>query len=244
MITALKQRIKLFFSPRKKFYLFIKSLTGYYPQKLRLYDIAFIHKSVSATDSHGFPMNNERLEYLGDAVLGAVIADYLYNRFPHKDEGYLTQLRSRMVNRNFLTQLTLKTGLDRFMRSSSAFANENSHVFGDVFEALIGAIYLDKGYNIAREFILRKIITEHIDIHELEVLDTNYKSRLIEWGQKNKSQVSFETIENTAASKNRAPFIAEIFIDGESAGKGEGNSKKEAQQNASEKALKRISGGT
>jgi len=241
VITSLKQRIKLFSSSRKEFYLFIKSLTGFYPGKLRLYDIAFIHKSVSVVDSHGYAVNNERLEYLGDAVLGAVIADYLYNRFPHKNEGFLTQLRARIVNRNYLTQLTLRTGLNRFMESNTNFPNETSHIYGDVFEALIGAIYLDKGYEITRNFILKKIIAEYIDINELECIDTNFKSRLIEWGQKNKTNIEFETKENPDPNNRNQPFVSKVYIENVLMGHGQGTSKKEAQQKASEMAMKKLS---
>lgn len=208
--------------------------------KLRLYDIAFIHKSVSVVDSHGYTVNNERLEYLGDAILGAVIADYLYNRFPHKDEGFLTQLRARIVNRSYLTQLTLRTGLYRFMESNTNFSNETSHVYGDVFEALIGAIYLDKGYEETRTFILKKIVAEYVDIEELEIQDTNFKSRLIEWGQKNKTKIDFTTKENTSTKNNNLPFESEVLIDDVIMGKGRGSSKKEAQQKASEEALKKL----
>jgi ribonuclease-3 len=240
VITYLKQRIKLFSSPRKEFYLFLKSLTGFYPVKLRLYDIAFIHKSVPVVDSHGFAVNNERLEYLGDAILGAVIADYLYNRFPHKDEGFLTQLRARIVNRSFLTQLALRTDLARFMESNTNFPSETSHIYGDVFEALIGAIYLDKGYEITKNFILKKIVVKYVDIKELETLDTNFKSRLIEWGQKGKTKIEFATKEKSNPQGNSLPFLSEVFIDDVLMGKGEGSSKKEAQQKASEEALKKL----
>lgn len=236
----MKQRIKLFFSQRKEFYLFLKSITGFYPVRLRLYDIAFIHRSVSVVDSHGYIVNNERLEYLGDAVLGAVIADYLYNRFPHKDEGFLTQLRARIVNRGYLTQLALRTGLDRFMESNAKISNETSHIYGDVFEALIGAIYLDKGYETTRTFILKKIMAEYVDIEELESLDTNYKSRLIEWGQKNKTKIGFDTKANPNPKSPNLLFISEAFIEDVLMGKGEGTSKKEAQQKASEDALKKL----
>lgn len=220
--------------------MFLKSLTGFYPVRLRLYDIAVIHKSVSVVDSRGHNVNNERLEYLGDAILGAVIADYLYNRFPHKDEGYLTQLRSRIVNRNYLTQLAVRTGLNRFMESKANFPNETSTIYGDVFEALIGAIYLDKGYDITKTFILKKVIAEYVDIEEIETNDTNYKSRLIEWGQKNKTKIDFTTKDNYDPKSKKPPFSSEAFVGDLLMGKGEGSSKKEAQQKASENALKKL----
>ena len=182
-------------------------------------------------------MNNERLEYLGDAVLGAIVAEYLYNRFPRKDEGFLTQMRSRIVNRSFLTQLTFKLGLDIFVNSNTNSVNETSHIFGDVLEAFIGAIYLDVGYKGARKFVIKKVLSVHVDIHALEKSDTNYKSKLIEWGQKNKRAVEFDTQENPLTSRDKMPFTSIIKVDGLIAGKGEGYSKKEAQQNSACKAL-------
>ena len=136
MIRNLRYRIKLFSSTRKEFYSFINIITGISPLKLKLYDLAFIHKSATSVDYLGNPINNERLEYLGDAVLGAIVADYLYNRFPGKDEGFLTQLRSRIVNRSFLTQLTFKMGLNQFVYSNTSTINESSHIYGDVLKHL------------------------------------------------------------------------------------------------------------
>ena len=241
MLRNLRYRIKLFSSTRKEFYSFIKDTTGFSPLKLKLYDLAFIHKSATSVDYLGNPINNERLEYLGDAVLGAIVADYLYNRFPGKDEGFLTQLRSRIVNRSFLTQLTFKMGLHQFVSSNTSTINESSHIYGDVFEAFIGAIYLDNGYKAAKSFVVKKILFEYVNIYELERSDTNYKSQLIEWGQKNKKNVEFNTINNPAFGPNKPPFISEILIDGEIVGRGEGYSKKEAQQSAAQTALAKLS---
>lgn len=215
----------------------MKETIGFSPLKLRLYDLAFIHKSASTVDLMGKTVNNERLEYLGDAVLGAIVAEYLYNRYPRKDEGFLTQMRSRIVNRSFLTQLTFKLGLNHFVTSNTNSVNESSHIFGDVFEAFIGAIYLDKGYQGVKDFLIKKVLSIHVDLHELEKNDNNFKSQLIEWGQKNKREVEFDTRENTDTGNNKPPFISVIRIDGQIVGKGEGFSKKEAQQNSASKAL-------
>jgi ribonuclease-3 len=237
VLRDLRYRIKLFSSSRKEFYSFIKTTTGFSPLRLRLYDLAFIHKSASTADLLGKPINNERLEYLGDAVLGTIVADYLYNRFPQKDEGFLTQMRSRIVNRSFLTQLTFKLGLNHFVTSNTNTVNESSHIFGDVFEAFIGAIYLDIGYQGAKDFLIKKVLSAHVDLQALEKIDNNFKSQLIEWGQKNKRNVEFDTQENPVSGQNKPPFISIIRIDGQIAGKGEGYSKKEAQQNSASKAL-------
>ena len=237
MLRDLRYRIKLFSSTRKEFYSFIKETTGFSPLKLRLYDLAFIHRSASSADLMGQPCNNERLEYLGDAVLGTIVADYLYNRFPRKDEGFLTQMRSRIVNRSFLTQLTFKLGLHHFVNSNTNSVNDTSHIFGDVFEAFIGAIYLDVGYQGAKHFVIKKVLSVHVDIHELERSDNNFKSQLIEWGQKNKREVEFDTHENPGTGQGNLPFVSVISIDGQTVGKGEGYSKKEAQQSSACKAL-------
>ncbi len=242
VIRNLKYLIKLFSSSRKEFYSFIKNLTGFSPLKLKLYEIAFIHKSATTVDSLGNPVNNERLEYLGDAVLGAIVADYLYNRFPGKDEGFLTQLRSRIVNRSFLTQLTFKMGLNQYVSSNTSSINETSHIYGDVFEAFIGAIYLDNGYMAAKKFVIKRVLPEYVNIYELEKSNTNYKSQLIEWGQKNRKNVEFSTSSNPDFGINKPPFISEILIDGKITGRGEGFSKKEAEQNAAQMALTNLSG--
>ena len=237
MLRDLRYRIKLFSSPRKEFYAFLKATTGFSPLKLKLYDLAFIHRSASYANMLGQPVNNERLEYLGDAVLGTIVADYLYNRFPGRDEGFLTQMRSRIVNRSFLTQLTFKLGLNRFVNSNTNSVNDSSHIYGDVFEAFIGAIYLDTGYQGAKHFLIKKVLSLHVDIEELERSDNNYKSQLIEWGQKNKRDVEFDTHESNESGHHYLPFISVIRIDGQVVGTGEGYSKKEAQQNSACKAL-------
>ena len=197
MVRKIVQRVKLFSSDRKEFYLFLKDLLGFYPQNLRLYDLAFIHKSASMVDSQGNFVNNERLEYLGDAILGAIIADFLYNRFPQEDEGFLTKTRSKLVNRSILTQLTHEMGLHIFIDSNTTKNIDKSHIYGDALEALIGAIYLDKDYKTAKYFVTKKILPQFVNLNEIEQEDSNFKSQLIEWSQKNKREIAFETTEET-----------------------------------------------
>ncbi len=240
MVRRLAERIKLFSSPRKEFYLFIKDLVGFYPGKLSFYDIAFTHRSASRTDSQGNVVNNERLEYLGDAILGAVIADFLYNRFPQEDEGFLTKMRSKLVNRSILTNLTYDMGLNVYIDSNATNAVDKSHIYGDALEALIGAIYLDRGYDVARYFIIKRIIPKYIDLYELEQNDSNFKSKLIEWSQKTKRLVRFETLEEYPNGSKQPKFISIVIIDNNEAGKGTGNSKKEAQQNAARDSLSKL----
>ncbi len=240
MVRKILQRVKLFSSSRKEFYLFLKETLGFYPQNLKLYDIAFIHKSASTVDSQGKFVNNERLEYLGDAILGAIIADFLYNRFPQEDEGFLTKTRSKLVNRSFLTRLTYDMGLNIFIESNTTKNIDNSHIYGDALEALIGAIYLDKGYKTVKYFVTKKILSQFVDLNEIEHNDSNFKSQLIEWSQKNKREIKFETTEEISEKSHHPKFIAIVEIDNKEVGKGMGSSKKEAQQNAARQTLKKL----
>lgn len=244
MIKSLFNRIKLFSNPRKEFYLFLKDTLGFYPGNLRLYEIAFIHKSASATDKMGNQINNERLEYLGDAVLGSIIAEFLYKRFPQRGEGFLTQMRSKLVNRVFLSSLMKETGLNQFVKSRQIRTTANSSIDGDALEALIGAIYLDKGYEKTKHVIIKKFYNQHVDLNKVELEDSNYKSQLIEWGQKNKQEVTFNTKEEESPKFKAGVFITAIEIENEIKGKGYGPSKKESQQNAAKQALIKISNTT
>ncbi|WP_297098354.1 ribonuclease III [uncultured Draconibacterium sp.] len=240
MVRKIVQRVKLFSSDRKEFYLFLKDLLGFYPQNLRLYDLAFIHKSASMVDSQGNFVNNERLEYLGDAILGAIIADFLYNRFPQEDEGFLTKTRSKLVNRAILTQLTHEMGLHVFIDSNTTKNIDKSHIYGDALEALIGAIYLDKDYKAAKFFVTKKILPQFVDLNEIEQEDSNFKSQLIEWSQKNKREIEFETTEETDEKIKQPRFKAVVKIDNKKAGEGVGTSKKEAHQKAAHETLKKL----
>ena len=240
MVRKIVQRVKLFSSSRKEFYLFLKDLIGFYPQNLKLYDLAFVHKSASSVDSQGNFVNNERLEYLGDAILGAIIADFLYNRFPQEDEGFLTKTRSKLVNRSFLTKLTFDMGLNVFIDSNTTKSVDKSHIYGDAMEALIGAIYLDKDYKTAKYFVTKKILSQFVDLNEIETTDTNFKSQLIEWSQKNKKELTFETNEELNEKTKQPKFIAVVSIENQELGKGSGSSKKEAQQKAAKQSLKKL----
>lgn len=240
MVKRIVQRVKLFSSNRKEFYLFLKDLLGFYPVNLKLYDIAFIHKSASTVDSQGNYVNNERLEFLGDAVLGSIIADFLYNRFPQEDEGFLTKTRSKLVNRSFLTNLTFEMGLHVFIDSNTTKTVDKSHIYGDALEALIGAIYLDKDYQSAKFFVTKKILSQFVNLNEVEQSDLNYKSQLIEWSQKNKKEISFETTEELQSNTKQPKFKAVVKIDDKKIGSGKGTSKKEAHQKAAKEALEKL----
>jgi ribonuclease III len=241
VIKLIAQRIKLFSSPRKEFYLFLKDLLGFYPANLKLYDLAFVHKSASVPDSQGNLVNNERLEFLGDAILGAIIAEFLYNRFPQQDEGFLTKNRSKLVNRTFLTKLTFDIGLNVFIDSNTTKNVDKSHIYGDALEAFIGAVYLDTNYDVTKRFVTKKILSKFVDLNEIEKKDTNFKSQLIEWSQKNRKDVKFDTVEEDTKDKSKPPrFITVITVDNKELGKGVGTSKKEAQQKAAKEALRKM----
>ena len=240
MVKRIVQRVKLFSSDRKEFYLFLKDLLGFYPQNLKLYDLAFIHKSASTVDSQGNFVNNERLEFLGDAVLGSIIADFLYNRFPQEDEGFLTKTRSKLVNRSFLTNLTFEMGLHIFIDSKTTKNIDKSHIYGDALEALIGAIYLDKDYKAAKFFVTKKLLSQFVNLNEVEQSDSNYKSQLIEWSQKNKKEINFETTEELNGNYKQPKFKAVVKIGKKQVGKGTGSSKKEAHQKAAKEAFEKL----
>ena len=240
MVRRIVQRIKLFSSSRKGFYLFLKNLIGFYPQNLKLYDLAFLHKSASTVDTRGNFVNNERLEFLGDAILSAVIADFLYNRFPREDEGFLTKTRSKLVNRTFLTKLTYDMGLNVFIDSNTTKNIDNSHIYGDALEALIGAIYLDKDYQAAQYFVTKKILSKFVNLAEIEQNDLNFKSRLIEWSQKNKKELEFDTTEEFNERTKQPKFTTAVKVDNKKIGYGTGTSKKEAHQNAARQALDKL----
>jgi ribonuclease-3 len=212
----------------------IKNIFGFRPQNLHLYKLAFRHKSVNK-DVNGIKINNERLEYLGDAVLGSVIADYLFKKFPYKGEGFLTEMRSKIVCRSNLEKLSRKLGLDKLIESSPEIRSSAKSMRGDAFEAFIGALHLDKGYDFTKKIIIRRVVNIHIDIDNLEHLDTNFKSKLIEWAQKEKKEVDFRVI-GEKGEKNQRQYEIEIYVDNNPISKGIDFSIKGAEKIAAEKA--------
>ncbi len=224
-------------SPKKFFYSRLIRILGFLPGKIGLYELAFIHKSASVSDSKGNPMNYERLEYLGDAVLGVIIAEFLYVKFPDRNEGFLTKMRSKIVNGEHLSVLTQHLGLEQLLDNRLKNEQANRHVLGDTFEALIGAIYLDKGYRRCKRYVLRKVIKKYVDLDDLEKNETNYKSLLIEWAQKNRKEITFYTdIEPYDPTR----FISFVSIGDTLFGSGTGGSKKEAEQNAALETLQEL----
>jgi ribonuclease III len=235
--------LKLLTTSNKKFYLLLRNQLKITPGKLKLYEIAFLHRSASVSFFDGTIVNNERLEYLGDAVLDAVIADYLFKKFPRKKEGFLTQTRSKIVKRANLDILAKNLGIDYLIVSKTQRNIHKKHLYGDAFEALIGAIYLDKGFKKTRKYIINYVLKNFVNIEELLAKETDYKSRIIEWGQKNKVIITFETTEEYTEAEQAPTFIAHVKIKDQTLGSGSGKSKKEAEQNAAEQAYYSVISG-
>ncbi len=216
------------------FYNEMRNLLNFSPKRIVFYEKAFTHRSLKKEDEKGEPFNYERLEFLGDAMLGSVIASYLYKKVPNKSEGYLTQMRSKIVSRDHLNELGKDLHLISFVRSniSDDYIGENIH--GNIFEALIGAIYLDKGYNYCKKFIYDKVIVPYVDITKLEGKITSYKGLIIEWCQKQKKKYHFETYEDSGNEPIKH-FSVKISIDGVQIAKGRATSKKKAEEQASKR---------
>ncbi len=216
-----------------------KRILGFRPGHPELYHLALVHKSAAHKVFNNPKLNNERLEFLGDAVLDSIVAEHLFNIFPDEDEGFLTQLRSKIVNRETLKRISIKMGIGNLIVSKVVNDNHKA-VYGDALEAIIGAIYLDKGYKRTQKFVLTRIIDYHINIKKLSQTEIDFKSRIIEWGQKNKKEISFTCREDTASSQKKPVFISHLLIFDKIIGVGHGFSKKEAEQNAAKQALSNI----
>ncbi len=227
---------RLLFSGEKVMILSLKNILGFYPRNLSVYKLAFSHRSASPSAVNGMQLTNERLEYLGDAILGAIVADMLFRRFPFRDEGFLTEMRSRIVSREHLKNLALKIGLDKYVKTNSGPGMYRS-MYGDAFEALIGAIFLDKGYKTTEKFVVNRIFSLHIDLNEIEKSDTNFKSRIINWAQREKKNLVFETIEEGTLSRL---IKVRLMIDGVEIATGTDFVKKKAEQIAARIACEQL----
>ena len=220
------------FGRDKAFYRRIDDLLGFIPHNIELYKLALIHKSASLVLGDGRQINNERLEYLGDAVIEAITSDYLYIEFPDRDEGFLTQLRSKIVSRHSLNALARAIGLDALVISHSTGSVAQKNIYGDAFESIMGAVYLDQGYDFANRLLINRIFYRHLSLEELTESETDYKSRLIEWCQKNHHTIVFQTSQDHTIAHCGVLFYAKVLIDGIEVGHGAGDSKKEAEQKA------------
>ncbi|MDR3118011.1 MAG: ribonuclease III [Mediterranea sp.] len=233
-------KIRLLFHKDRKSYLCFYRILGFYPRSVELYKQALLHKSTSLRSEHGRPINNERLEFLGDAILDAIVGDIVYKHFEGRGEGFLTNTRSKIVQRETLNKLAVKIGLDKLIKYSARSSSHNNYMYGNALEAFIGAIYLDRGYRKCKKFLEERIIEKYIDLDKLSQKEVNFKSKLIEWCQKNKVEVFFELIEQTMDEKSNPVFQTEVRIEDISIGAGTGYSKKESQQNAAKTALRKI----
>ncbi len=253
MIMNLLDRMKFPFRKNKEFLTVLYDILGFYPHNLEVYRVAFAHKSLSyhrdeaagKKDSRGNnrrqrsettskPLNNERLEYLGDAVLESIVSDILFRHFPNKREGFLTSTRSKMVQRDTLNKLAIALGLEKLIQAAQGTDMNHTNIAGNAFEALMGAIYLDRGYKHCHWFISNRVVGSHIDIDALAHKEVNFKSKLLEWSQKNRIQMSFRDSQNDQKERG---FQSVILLEGIIMGRGIGRSKKESQQEAAKEAL-------
>ncbi len=223
----------------RRFYAELVHLLGFLPGKTDLYRLAFIPRSAIQDSKRKRKLNNERLEYLGDAILDAIVADYLFTLYPNADEGFMTKLRARIVKRKTLDQVASQMAIPAIIAMQGKNGPTSKHIYGNALEALLGAIYLDKGYKKTRKFFVRKVIEAHLDLAKLTRKDSDYKSRIIEWAQKNKIEVIFESTEEHKGEGNPS-FVSVIRLANKPFGTGHGSSKKEAEQQAAKQALKDI----
>lgn len=232
MIDFILRPFRRNFGKDKRFYAAVDDMFGFIPHNIELYKLALIHKSASVVLADGQHINNERLEFLGDAVLESVSSDYLFIEFPDKNEGFLTKLRSKMVSRQMLNEVAKRIGLDSYVITHSSSNLSQKHIYGDAFEAMMGAIYLDQGYDFVNRLLINKIFVEYIKVDQLTQSETDFKSRLIEWCQKNHHAIHFDTVNDKTYSSTHPFFYSKVLIDGIEMGYGAGESKKEAEQRA------------
>lgn len=240
-MSLFRKRINGTYLPDKReFRSRLKKILGFKPGNLELYEIAFIHRSATFILSDGKKVNNERLEYLGDAVLDAILSDYLFEKFPEANEGFLTKIRSRIVNRDVLNQLALSMGFNKILVSRINSTHLTKNLYGDAFEALIGSVFLDKGFKKTKNVFIKNVLNKYLDLDQIVKTDTDYKSLVFEWVQKNKSNLIFTYNEEYDFNLKKSVFSTILSIDKEEYGVGHGSSKKEAEQEAASQAWKRL----
>ena len=240
MFSNITDRIRLLFRKDKESYFRFYKMLGFYPRNISIYEQALLHKSSSIKSEQGRLLNNERLEFLGDAILDAVVADIVYKKFEGKREGFLTNTRSKIVQRETLNRLAIEIGLDKLIKYSARQSSHNSYMCGNAFEALVGAIYLDRGYRACKHFMEHRIIGTYINLEKISRKEVNFKSKLIEWSQKNRVELTFELITQSHDQCFSPTFESEVLIEGIPAGRGIGYSKKESQQRAAHEAMGKI----
>lgn len=240
MLSNIIDRIKLPFRKEKELYLSLYNIIGVYPHDISLYKLALMHKSLFKRNAKGKPVNNERLEFLGDAVLDAAVGDIVYRHFPGKREGFLTNTRSKLVQRETLNRLAQEMGITQLILSNGRSSAHNSYMGGNAFEALVGALYLDRGYNACMRFIQKRILDQMINIDKVAYKEVNFKSKLIEWAQKNRVKIEF-ALKEQHKDKNGSPvFTYMVVLEGVEGCDATGYSKKESQQMASKRTLEKL----
>ena len=232
--------IKLIFRKDKELYIELYKILGILPHDISYYKLALMHKSVAHRNAKGRPVNNERLEFLGDAILDATVGHIVYEHFPGKREGFLTNTRSKLVQRETLGRLAREMGITRLILSSGRSASHNSYMGGNAFEALVGALYLDHGYDACMNFVQKQILSKMVNIDKVAYKEVNFKSKLIEWSQKNRVAIEFRCIRETKDDNGSPHFEYTPMLEGINACSGKGFSKKEAQQHAAEETLKML----
>ncbi len=225
---------------RSEFRSELKNLLGFRPLNLRLYEMAFIHRSATYTLPDGVKINNERLEYLGDAIIDSILSDYLFRLYPEATEGSLTKTRARIVNRETLNQLGLSMGLNRLIVSNLAPSDSPRNLYGNAVEALVGALFIDTGFDRARKFFIERGLKKHLNLDAVLAAETDYKSLILEHCQKNKQKLNFTSREKPSGGSGHPLFIITLEINNEVISQGEGTTKKEAEQEASMEALKKL----
>ena len=240
MLNNIIDRIKLPFRKEKELYSSLYAILGFYPRNISYYKLALMHKSIMRRNAKGKPVNNERLEFLGDAILDAIVGDIVYQHFPGKREGFLTNTRSKLVQRDTLNKLANELGISKLILSNGRSSSHNSYMGGNAFEALVGAVYLDRGYDACMKFMQHRILTQMINIDKVAYKEVNFKSKLIEWSQKNRVKLDFEILEQ-GKDKNGSPiFNYKVVIEGIDGCDGVGYSKKESLQLACKLTLEQL----
>jgi ribonuclease III len=240
MTYNLIDRIRLRFRKEKELYLSLYSIMGFYPHDIQIYQQALMHKSAAQKNVKGRPLNNERLEFLGDAILDAIVGDIVFRHFEGKREGFLTNTRSKIVQRDTLNKLASEMGLGQLIKSSGHSSSHNSYMGGNAFEALVGAIYLDRGYDFCMRFMQKRILAQLINIDKVAYKEVNFKSKLIEWSQKNRVEVDFRLLSQDKEENGSPIFTYQVFMESLEGGKGRGYSKKESQQEAAKETLEKL----
>ena len=239
-VNDIIDRIKLPFRKEKELFSALYDILGFYPHDINLYKQALLHKSASKRNEKGRPVNNERLEFLGDAILDAVVGDIVFRHFEGKREGFLTNTRSKLVSRDTLGKLAKEMGISDLIKFAGHNTSHNSYMNGNAFEALVGAIYLDRGYDACMRFMEKRILAHLINIDKVAYKEVNFKSKLLEWSQKNRVKMEFRDIKQECDENKSPVFTTQVFIEGLEGCVGTGYSKKESQQNASKDTLQRL----